>query len=245
LFCNLEQRKHLWQSHPKSNDVDAELRVLRISGYAGNPDVTPRSPATKAAGEPEWETCLSTLVSQTSTGLDLGLDGIAQGDLMAFRKSLHRAFGVGGILFGSALLCASAAAQSAVLENGQGLNGARTPLKSTATGVQSRPDIFSPSYVPPNSRPKPNVITAPRLVYYVDPQFPADAPKGKFLGVSVVALLVGTDGKPEQVRMVKSLGPEFDRAAVAAVARYRFEPALKHGKPVPVKVNVEVNFRRY
>lgn len=37
---------------------------------------------------------------------------------------------------------------------------------------------------------------------------------------------------------------EFDKAAVA-VEDYRFDPALEHGKPVPVKVCVEVTFRRY
>ena len=58
-------------------------------------------------------------------------------------------------------------------------------------------------------------------------------------------MLVNTDGNPEQVHVVKSFGPEFDKAAVAAVEQYRFRPALQNGKPVPVKVNVEVNFRRY
>lgn len=79
----------------------------------------------------------------------------------------------------------------------------------------------------------------------VDPQFPADAPEGKFSGSAVIALVVGTNGKPERVHVVKSLGTEFDKNAVAAVERYRFDPAIQHGKPVPVTVNVEVNFRRY
>jgi protein TonB len=33
--------------------------------------------------------------------------------------------------------------------------------------------------------------------------------------------------------------------AIEAVSRYRFKPAMKDGKPVPVMVNVEVNFRFY
>lgn len=158
---------------------------------------------------------------------------------MSGRTFSHRAIAAGVICLVSAFLCASAAAQST-----QRSNGAHTP-SGTAPAAKAQPDIFSPSYVPLNSKPKPNAITAPRLVSMVDPQFPADSPKGKFFGIAVVATIVGTDGKPEQVHVVKSLGPEFDKNAVAAVEQYRFSPALQHGKPVPVKVNVEVNFRRY
>jgi len=192
----------------------------------------------KTRGGTEVETCLSSLVSQTGTGLDSLLTEAT----LVFRKSLGRAFSFGGLLLGSALLCVSATAQSAVPENGQSLNGVHTSTRPTP---QAHPDIFSPSYVPPNSRPKPNAITAPRLVSMVDPQFPADAPEGKFSGSAVIALVVGTNGKPERVHVVKSLGTEFDKNAVAAVERYRFDPAIQHGKPVPVTVNVEVNFRRY
>jgi TonB family protein len=130
------------------------------------------------------------------------------------------------LFLASAFLCGSAVAQ--------------TP----SPAAQSHPDIFSPSYVPP-PRAKHSQIPAPTLIYSVDPKFPADAPKGKFSGIAVVAMVVNTDGKPEQVHVVKSLGPEFDKNAVAAVEQYRFRPALRNGKPLPVKVNVEVSFRRY
>lgn len=142
------------------------------------------------------------------------------------RKASARPLATSALLLASALLCASAVAQ--------------TP----APPAQSHPDIFSSSYVPA-PKAKHHQIPAPTLIYSVDPQFPADAPKGKFSGFVVVATVVNTDGKPEQVHVVKSLGPEFDKNAVAAVEQYRFRPALQHGKPVPVKVNVEVNFRRY
>lgn len=147
------------------------------------------------------------------------------------------------LFFASAFLCSSAVAQGATPQTAHSSNSARTPSESTSAAAQSPPDIFSPSYVPPKSKPR--EISVPKLVYSVDPQYPAHGPKGKFSGIAVVALLVGTDGKPEQVHVVKSLGPGFDKAAVAAVAQYRFKPALKNGTPVPVKVNVEVSFRRY
>jgi len=37
----------------------------------------------------------------------------------------------------------------------------------------------------------------------------------------------------------------LDEKAIEAVRRYRFNPALKDGVPVPVEIKVEVNFRLY
>jgi protein TonB len=34
----------------------------------------------------------------------------------------------------------------------------------------------------------------------------------------------------------------LDEKAIEAVKRYRFKPAIYEGKPLPVVVNVEVNF---
>jgi TonB family protein len=114
----------------------------------------------------------------------------------------------------------------------------------TPPSTLDRPDILSAPYVPP--KPNPDAVTAPMLVSSVDPQFPSEALKGKeFSGVSLVALLVDTDGKPKQVHVEKSLGPDFDKSSVAAVRQYRFHPALRDGKPVAVKVCVEVDFRKY
>lgn len=59
-----------------------------------------------------------------------------------------------------------------------------------------------------------------------------------------MALLVDTDGKAQQVHVEQSLGPNFDKTAIAAIQKYRFKPAMQYGKPVPVKVCVEVNYRR-
>jgi TonB family protein len=43
----------------------------------------------------------------------------------------------------------------------------------------------------------------------------------------------------------RALGMGLDEKAVEAVRQWRFEPAKKDGHPVPVMINVEVNFRLY
>jgi len=37
----------------------------------------------------------------------------------------------------------------------------------------------------------------------------------------------------------------LDQKAVEAVEQYRFKPAMLHGEPVAVQVNIKVNFRLF
>jgi len=56
-------------------------------------------------------------------------------------------------------------------------------------------------------------------------------------------LIVGTDGRPLDVRVARSSGHELDEKAVETVKKWRFEPANKDGHPVAAEINVEVPFR--
>ena len=58
-------------------------------------------------------------------------------------------------------------------------------------------------------------------------------------------LIVGTDGRPLDVRVARlsGRGREMDEKAVETVKKWRFEPANKDGHPVAAEINVEVSFR--
>ena len=98
-------------------------------------------------------------------------------------------------------------------------------------------------------------VAAPQLIHSVDPGWSADAQKVKFSGgVCIVALIVDTQGLPQDVHVVKSagkgldqkqeaVGKSLDERAVAAVKQYRFKPAIYEGHPVSVEVSVLINFR--
>ena len=60
-------------------------------------------------------------------------------------------------------------------------------------------------------------------------------------GTVIVQALVGKDGKVKDTKVVKSV-PVLDDAAVAAVKRWVFKPALSNNKPVAVWVAVPVKF---
>ena len=88
-------------------------------------------------------------------------------------------------------------------------------------------------------------ISAPRVVYAPDPEYSEEARKAKYQGTLVLWLIVGSDGRPGEIRVARSLGMGLDEKAIEAVKIWRFEPARKDGKPVAVQINVEVRFRLY
>jgi periplasmic protein TonB len=85
-------------------------------------------------------------------------------------------------------------------------------------------------------------VSAPVLLYKVEPEFTEEARKAKLSGNVLVNLWVDEKGNPVHVHVVRGLGMGLDERAVAAVKLYRFKPAMENGKPVVVEMNVDVVF---
>lgn len=60
--------------------------------------------------------------------------------------------------------------------------------------------------------------------------------------IVIVNVVVDAKGVPSNLCLQKSSGYGLDAAAAAAVPQYRFNPAKKDGKPVRIRVPVEVRF---
>jgi protein TonB len=86
-------------------------------------------------------------------------------------------------------------------------------------------------------------VHAPVPIYTVDPEFSEEARKAKFSGNVQVALVVDDRGLPKNIRVERGVGMGLDEKAIEAVRQYRFKPAMKDGKPVPVELWIEVNFQ--
>ena len=86
-------------------------------------------------------------------------------------------------------------------------------------------------------------VSAPVLIYSVEPEFSEEARKAKVAGNVLVNLWVDTNGLPEHVHVIRGVGMGLDEKAVEAVKQYKFRPAMENGKPVLVELNVEVNFQ--
>lgn len=88
-------------------------------------------------------------------------------------------------------------------------------------------------------------VSAPRVIHEVEPEFSEEARKAKYQGTCTLGLIVGTDGRPSNIRVLSSLGMGLDEKAIEAVKNWMFEPAMKDGHPVRVEIAVEVDFHLY
>ena len=88
-------------------------------------------------------------------------------------------------------------------------------------------------------------VSAPKATYAPDPEYSDQARKARYQGTVVLWLVIDADGLPQNLKVQRSLGMGLDEEAIKAVKRWRFEPAMRNGQPVPVMINVEVNFRLY
>jgi protein TonB len=76
------------------------------------------------------------------------------------------------------------------------------------------------------------------------PHYPSGALRSRQQGWVVVAFTVDTDGKTSDVRVVDAQPRRvFDRAAIDAVERYRFTPAMKDGVPVTSTRQQRIEFK--
>jgi len=88
-------------------------------------------------------------------------------------------------------------------------------------------------------------VTAPRALYQPDPEYSEEARRAKFQGTVVLDVVIGPDGRPRDLHIIRSLGMGLDEKAVDAVHQWKFAPATKDGHPVAVRVAIEVAFRLY
>jgi len=76
------------------------------------------------------------------------------------------------------------------------------------------------------------------------PQYPAAALRAGIGGTVMVRAELDASGQPIDVDVVRRSGNrDLDRAAVQAVRKWRFEPALRNGKAVASTVQVPVDFK--
>jgi hypothetical protein len=132
-----------------------------------------------------------------------------------------------------------------------------TPVPSTEADKQTN----APAK-PHQPRPNPDAsgkyhigdgVTQPVLVHAVEPESAKTLRNNERC---IVALTVGTDGKPTDVHIAPSspasknedngnLSIETRMICVNAAEQYRFKPATFQGKPVAVDLKVEISFKKF
>jgi TonB family protein len=82
----------------------------------------------------------------------------------------------------------------------------------------------------------------PKIVQKVNPVYPEQCRKERIQGVVVLRIVIAKDGTAKDVQVEKSDNPDLSTAAINAVKYWKWEPALKDGKPTEVFSTVTVRF---
>ncbi|WP_374013845.1 energy transducer TonB [Pseudoxanthomonas koreensis] len=108
-----------------------------------------------------------------------------------------------------------------------------TDRPATGTGDSTRP-------ANPDRAPRP-------LADNAQPRYPATALRDGIEASVVLSIVVDANGVPAEIAVVEREGARdhaLDRAAVQAARQWRFEPAIRDGRPAQATVRVPVEFRR-
>jgi periplasmic protein TonB len=126
----------------------------------------------------------------------------------------------------------------------------RSAPASPATAATAEPTPAIPEPVvasrPPPAAPAAPVSRAsePVPLVKVSPEYPAAAKKRRTEGWVELQFLVGVDGIPRNIEVLRAQPPGmFDRAAIRAMTRWKFKPAERDGQPVEARAKTTVGFK--
>lgn len=88
-------------------------------------------------------------------------------------------------------------------------------------------------------------VTPPVAKYTPEPDFSEEARKAKFQGTVTLSAVIGPDGRPRNLKVVRHLGMGLDEKALEKVRTWLFEPGKRNGQPVAVAMTLEVDFRLF
>ena len=102
-----------------------------------------------------------------------------------------------------------------------------------------------PRGVPPNVvSPCDQNVEIPKLLGEVKPAYTRAALSAGIAGDVWMDAIVGTDGRPRSIRIVRSLDRKYglDQEAIKALEQWRFDSGLHEGRPAPVRIVVSMTF---
>jgi TonB family protein len=89
---------------------------------------------------------------------------------------------------------------------------------------------------------QPKDVTPPSVASKVEPGFTAAARVDKVRGPLQLRLVVDAEGVPQRIVVTRPLGYGLDERAAEALAKWRYNPAIRGGQPVPVAILINFNF---
>lgn len=119
--------------------------------------------------------------------------------------------------------------------------GAISDLPPVRKGSEACVDEASPQ----NTCGPGKKIEPPRITHGPDPRYDKVAESLKLQGTVMLYTVIDVTGRPTDIQIVRPFGCGLDDRAVATVSQWKFKPATRDGIPVPVQINIEINFRLF
>lgn len=93
------------------------------------------------------------------------------------------------------------------------------------------------------AKPGPGIVM-PKPIHAEKPSYTPEAMRAGIQGSVLLTVVVEKDGTVDNVEVTRSLDMMYglDEAAIKAASQWRFEPGQKDGKPVAVRVTIELTF---
>jgi TonB family protein len=88
-------------------------------------------------------------------------------------------------------------------------------------------------------------VSNPTCQHCPFPGYSRKARKKKYQGVVVLSIVVTSEGRVTEIKIIKDPGEGLAEKAAEAVRKWRFKPAMKDGTAVTARVEVEVSFHLY
>jgi len=85
-------------------------------------------------------------------------------------------------------------------------------------------------------------MTPPVLISKIQPDYPSAERRAGREGTVIVTAVVGNDGAVREPKVIRSVSPALDAAAVHAVMQWRYRPALLEDREVAVYTVVRLSF---
>jgi TonB family protein len=114
---------------------------------------------------------------------------------------------------------------------------------------ENQPSGSLPSHPPEPESTEPSaplrilgdMMSKPKIIKQVDPIYPEDAIIAKVEGIVIIEATTDEQGKVIDAKILRSV-PLLDKAALAAVKQWIYEPYIYAGKPRPIIFTVTVRF---
>jgi TonB family protein len=93
-----------------------------------------------------------------------------------------------------------------------------------------------------NLTPEQRYDIPPKLTHGVIAVYPFELLRDHVSGTAVVRFIVSPDGNIEQAKVINATRPEFGQALLAMLDEWKFQPAIKDGKPTEAPIEVHQEF---